>query len=243
MKSSDDVGVGAVGGSGAGLAQHTKVVYMGPFVCDLRILPLKCAIQFMLRKVNNIRNKHPSTHSNISSAVSASVHVVGVTDLLNKLVDLVNELCPELLLPDRSQCFSRLYNTSSYTLSHTSPHTLSHTSPLTLLHSSSSNGSKINDKIIDKNIDRIIDKMSSGRRDSVQSAIVEALLNLLMPLSESDVKLSDYIICCNLISSLHVSVLSSKTVLNKLMGHILQRAFLFDQNSQESSGLWRVWGA
>ena len=85
--------------------------------------------------------------------------------------------------------------------------------------------------------------MSSGCYDSGQSAIIEALLNLLMPSSETDVNLSDYIICCTLISSLHVSVLSSKAILNKLVGHLLQRAFLFDQNSQESSGLWRVWGA
>lgn len=84
-------------------------IYQGPFVCDLRLLPIKRAIQFLLFQLHvkgktSLSSCPPSVtlHSNSRKGVNSMTMIVRF--LKDMLINTM-KLCPELLLPERTQCF------------------------------------------------------------------------------------------------------------------------------------------
>jgi hypothetical protein len=84
----------------AGADFHCEAMYLNPFVCDIRSLPIKMSIQYMLLK--HLPNQpSPSLATSADTDRTTAVAVL----MMNKILDLANALCPELLVADRGGCF------------------------------------------------------------------------------------------------------------------------------------------
>ena len=74
------------------------VMYNGPYVCDLRSLPIKRSIQYLLLQYHDM---------------SRGVDNTGAADvlygILSRTVDMVLEVCPEVTMSDRVRCFDYNY--------------------------------------------------------------------------------------------------------------------------------------
>jgi hypothetical protein len=84
----------------AGPDSHCEAMYLNPFVCDIRSLPIKRSVQYMLLK--HLPNQ-PSPSLATPADIDRTATVAAL--MMSKFIELTNALCPELLVGDRGGCF------------------------------------------------------------------------------------------------------------------------------------------
>ena len=84
----------------AGSDTHCEAMYLNPFVCDIRSLPIKRAIQYMLLK--HTPNQASPAHATLADTDRTTA---ATALMMSKIIELANVLCPELLVADRGGCF------------------------------------------------------------------------------------------------------------------------------------------
>ena len=196
------------------------VTYNGPYVCDFRLLPVKRAVEFLLSKclessaVEAAIDKSMTISGRKESRVVNSYH-----EIFTRLIDAISELCPELLMADRCDCFnfeSIVTSTvaSSYLDDDASP--------------------------------RDDQKDQENQEEQKENLFASSVIGLL---SKKGVESNTYIplhkLVAEIISSTPITTsnLSTDSVLRQLLEGILSLAFEAPSSKQRCAGLWAVWRA
>ena len=220
MHVEDNVGVS----TSTSTSRSAEIMYMGPFVCDYRSLPIKTSIQYLIQKLRRTQYSDPTSSSitptpSVSSSLSS--YLAGNTIILYTLVKLVQELCPELLLPERAECFR------SISIFPGNSSILTTIVPDDVL--KSSDGASMNDDMrrSDVLLDSIVALMNStaGEKATPNHYSMACLL-----LAKSAFSTPQFI------SSTPVRILS-----NRLIQKLLTKAYGNKQNTEVSAGLWSIW--
>lgn len=192
------------------------VTYNGPYVCDFRLLPVKRAVEFLLSKclessgsaVEAGMDKSMTISGRKESRVLNSYHEIFI-----RLVDAISELCPELLMIDRCDCFN-------FENIVTSPVASSY---------SDDNASLRNDQKEQKEnlfVSSLIGLLSKTGVESDIYIPQHKLVAEIMSITPTTT--------CNL---------STDSVLGQLLEGILSLAFEAPSSKQRCAGLWAVWRA
>ena len=204
------------------LSRAAEIIYRGPFVCDLRSLPIKTAVQYLLHKIREIRYSGasssfltPSTSSSSSSSLTEGCII------LNSFVKLVLESCPELLLLERSECYRMV--------------------PISPLSSST-----ITTSVHDKNhMDSILLNCDQRRSE----VLLDYLIGLTDSSKGVKATPTQYSMGCSLIadaSSFFPNFFCQSPLMivsDRLIQNVLVKAFDNKEDRQVSAGLWSIWTA
>ena len=199
-----------------------EIMYMGPFVCDFRSLPIKTSIQYLLHKLRQSQSSDFTSSSIIptpSVSTSLSSYLAGNTLILYSLVKLVQDFCPELLLSERSQCFR----------------------PIQIFPGNSSTVPNVSIKQSDD-----VSMNGDMIRSDVLLDFIEALIS---PKTEEKATPNHYSMACLLLaksafSTPHfISPTPTRIISSRLIQKLLSRASENKQSTQVSAGLWSIWRA
>ena len=193
------------------------VTYNGPYVCDFRLLPVKRAVEFLLSKclessaVEAAMDKSMTISGRKESRVVNSYH-----EIFTRLIDAISELCPELLMTDRCECFNFENSVTSTVAS-----------------------SYLDDDASLKDDEKEQEKQK-------ENSFVSSVIGLLSKKGvESNSYIPLHKLVAEIISSTPITTsnLSTDSVLGQLLEGILSLAFVAPSSKQRCAGLWSVWRA
>lgn len=193
------------------------VTYNGPYVCDIRLLPVKRAVEFLLSKCLECNAVQEEVDKNMAVCRRREHRAVHACHrMLSRLIDLINDLCPELLMKDRCGCFNF-------------ENVLHHTT--LLLHMGNSIA---------------LSKDQEEQKDQNEKLFLKTVTDLLSEKGKrSGVFSPQYRMVSELIRSMRftASSLSPDSVLRRLLEVILSLALEAPRSKQRCAGLWTVWRA
>ena len=193
------------------------VTYNGPYVCDIRLLPVKRAVEFLLSKCLECSAVQEEVDKNMTVCRRREHRAAHASHrMLSRLIDLISELCPELLMKDRCGCFNFENVLHDTTLSLHRGHSIA-------LAEGQKEQEKEKEELFLGTVTDLLSENGNGP-------------GVFSP---------QYRIVSELILSMHftASSLSPDSVLGRLLEVILSLALEAPRSKQRCAGLWTVWCA